>query len=93
MAKETPLQKRNRKHGKEDFPQSRILKSADGTVVHLWGNKLHNWDGPARIPEGNMKKREYFLYGLQYSEEDWKDRKRSLKGVPWYKDPRFNARN
>lgn len=79
--------------GREDFPKSRRLKSPDGTIVYVWDNKLHNWDGPARIPEGDMRKREYFLYGFQYTEDEWKERKREWKGVPWYKDPRHNGRN
>jgi hypothetical protein len=79
--------------GREDFPKSRKLKSPDGTIVYIWDNKLHNWDGPARIPEGDMRKREYFLYGFQYTEDEWKERKREWKGIPWYKDPRYNSRN
>jgi hypothetical protein len=40
----------------QTFPQSRKLKKADGTIAYVWDNKLHNWDGPALIPEGNQKK-------------------------------------
>ena len=79
--------------GREDFPKSRKLKSPDGTIVYIWDGKLHNWDGPARIPEGDMRKREYFLYGFQYTEDEWRERKRNWNGIPYYKDPRFNARS
>ena len=44
------------------------LKKKDGTIIHIWDNKFHNWEGPAYIPQGNMKKREYYLYGIKYSE-------------------------
>ena len=36
------------------FPKSRKLKKADGTIAYLWDNKLHNWDGPAYIPQGGI---------------------------------------
>ena len=52
----------------EKWEQSKRLKKADGTIAVVWEGKLHNWDGPALIPEGNMKKREYYLYGIKYSE-------------------------
>ena len=48
----------------DEWPKSQKLKKADGTIAYVWDNKLHNWDGPALIPEGNMKKREYYLYGI-----------------------------
>ena len=44
------------KSKKTPFPQSKKLKKADGTIAYVWDNKLHNWDGPALIPEGNKKK-------------------------------------
>ena len=87
------IEEQNRLRGVEDFPKSRKLKSPDGTIAYLWDNKLHNWEGPALIPEGDNRKREYYIYGIQYSEEEWKERKRDGKGLPWYKDPRFKGRN
>ena len=87
------IEEQNRARGVEDFPKSRKLKSPDGTIVYIWDNKLHNWEGPARIPEGNNRLREYYIYGIQKTEEEWKERKRDGKGLPWYKDPRFKGRN
>ena len=87
------IEEQNRARGVEDFPKSRKLKSPDGTIVYIWDNKLHNWEGPARIPEGNNRLREYYIYGIQKTEEEWKEAKRSGKGLPWYKDPRFKGRN
>ena len=40
----------------EKWEQSKRLKKADGTVAVVWEGRLHNWDGPALIPEGNEKK-------------------------------------
>ena len=51
--------------------KSKKLKKKDGTIAYVWDNKLHNWEGPALIPEGNEKKAEYYLYGMQKTEEEW----------------------
>ena len=47
-------------------------------------NKLHNWEGPALINE-SKKKKEYYLNGIQYDFEMWKEIKKSGEGLPWYK--------
>ena len=86
------IDKQKEARGKETFPKTRRLKTPDGTIVYYWDNKLHNWEGPALIPEGDNRKREYYIYGIQYSEEEWKERKRDGKGLPWFKDPRFKER-
>ena len=71
----------------KEWPGSKILKKDDGTIAHVWDNKLHNWDGPALIPEVNEKKAEYYIYGIKYSKEEHKDRIRQQTGLPWYKKP------
>ena len=74
---------------RKPFPQSRRLVKSDGTVAMTWDNKLHNWKGPALItPEG---KKEYYLYGIEYTFDDWKERRRQREGLPWYKDPQFRG--
>ena len=70
---------------KEKWPKPKKLKTPEGTIAHYWDGKLHNWDGPALIPEGENRKREYYLYGLKYTEEEWKEAKRNTQGLPWYK--------
>jgi hypothetical protein len=70
---------------KTEFPQSKKYIRPDGTVMYLWDSKLHNWDGPALIPEGENKHREYYLYGIKYDEKEWKFRKKQLTGLPFYK--------
>ena len=61
------------KNTKTPFPQSKKLKKADGTIAYVWDNKLHNWDGPALIPEGKNKNAEYHLYGIKHTKEEWSD--------------------
>ena len=71
----------------DEWPSSQKLKKADGTIAYIWDNKFHNWEGPSLIPEGNMKKREYYLYGIKYSEGEFKEVVRNRTGLPWYKQP------
>ena len=69
----------NNRRGKESFPKTKRLKTPDGTIAYYWDNKLHNWEGPALIPEGNIRLREYYIYGIRKTEEEWKEAKRSGK--------------
>jgi hypothetical protein len=86
------IDEQNASTGKESFPKTKRLKTPDGTIVYYWDNKLHNWEGPALIPEGNNRLREYYIYGVKHTEDDWKEAKASGKGLPWFKDPRQTAR-
>ena len=72
---------------KNEWPEPKETKTPDGTILHHWDGKLHNWEGPALIPQGVRRLREYYLYGIRLTEEEWKERKRDRKGVPWYKNP------
>ena len=67
------------------FEPSKKITKADGTVAYTFDNKLHNWEGPALIPEGNNRKREYYLNGIQLTESEWKAARREREGLPWYK--------
>jgi hypothetical protein len=69
----------------EKWEPTKKLTKADGTIAYIWDNNLHNWDGPALIPEGNMRKREYYLYGIRKTEEQWKDARKDREGLPFYK--------
>ena len=60
----------------EKWEQSKTLKKADGTVAVIWEGRLHNWDGPAYIPQGNNRKAEYHIYGIKYSKEEWNERRK-----------------
>jgi hypothetical protein len=48
-------------------------------------NKMHNWDGPAYIPQGNKRAAEYWLFGMRYTKDQWEDRKKDVTGQPFYK--------
>ena len=61
-----------------------VSKTTAYTLEINGENKLHNWEGPALINE-EQKKKEYYLNGIQYSFEKWKDIKQSGEGLPWYK--------
>ena len=47
------------------FEPSKKITRADGTIAYIFDNKLHNWEGPALIPEGNNRKREYYINGIK----------------------------
>ncbi len=66
------------------------LKKPDGTTVFVLDGKLHNWEEPAVIhPDG---KKEYWLFGYQYSKDEFMDRKRDTNGIPPAKDPKYDTR-
>ena len=69
------IDEQNRMRGKETFPKTKRLKSPDGTIAYYWDGKLHNWEGPALIPEGNNRNREYYIYGFKHTEDEWKEAK------------------
>ena len=68
------------------------LKKADGTVAYVWEGKLHNWEGPALLPQGDNRKREYYLNGIKMSQEQWKEALKGREGLPWYKGSGAKAR-
>jgi hypothetical protein len=76
----------------EKYQPSKKLKTADGTIMYMFDGKLHNWEGPALIPEGNTRKREYYLNGIKYTEEKWKEACKSREGLPFYKQSGTNNR-
>jgi len=69
----------------QKFELTRKLKREDGTIAYIWEGKLHNWEGPALIPGGDNKKREYYIHGIKYSEDAWKEARRNREGLPWFK--------
>ena len=49
-------------------------------------------EGPALIPEGDEKRREYYINGVKFSEAEWKAAKKGGDGLPWYKSGGAKAR-
>jgi hypothetical protein len=40
----------------KSYKPSKKLTTADGTIMYTFDGKLHNWEGPALIPEGNNRR-------------------------------------
>jgi len=76
----------------EKYQPSKKIKTADGTVMYTFDGKLHNWEGPALIPEGNKRKREYYINGIKMTEAQWKEALKNREGLPWYKGANAQAR-
>ena len=65
--------------------ETKRLKTKDGSIVYYWLNKMHNWDGPAYIPQGSKRYGDYYLFGFKMSKDEWLDRKKDVHGVPFHK--------
>jgi hypothetical protein len=65
--------------------ETKRLKTKDGSIVYYWEGKMHNWEGPAYIPQGNKRAAEYWLFGIQLSKLEWEERHKDVNGVPFYK--------
>jgi hypothetical protein len=77
---------------KDKFQPSKKITTSDGTIMYTFDGKLHNWEGPALIPEGNNRKREYYLNGIKMSETIWNEALKGRNGLPWYKGAGAGAR-
>jgi len=58
--------------------------------------KYHSWDGPAIEPiegeECNLKKA-WYLNGIEYDQESYKEALSNREGLPWYKQVGANVRH
>jgi hypothetical protein len=73
--------------------KSRTLTSTDGRTIIYFDRKLHSWDEPAlRYKKELKKKDEYYLYGFQYTKEEWLEARRDRHGVPPEKNPQVTSR-
>jgi hypothetical protein len=65
------------------------FKTQDGTIGYYLNRdgkkQFHNTDGFAFIPQGDVTKAEYHLFGMPISEKDFHYWKRNWEGVPDYK--------
>ena len=61
------------------------MKTGDGTIIYYLDGKIHNWDGPAFIPQGNKRLAEYYLFGIKHTKEQWEEKKKDVNGQPFYK--------
>ena len=69
----------------KEYQKAKKIVTADKTVMYIFDGKLHNWDGPALLPQGNSRKREYYINGIKMSELEWKVALKGRDGLPWYK--------
>ena len=76
----------------KQYQAAKKITTADGTIMHTFNGKLHNWEGPALLPQGNSRKREYYLNGIKMSELEWKAALKGREGLPWYKGSGAGAR-
>ena len=60
--------------------QARVVDFGSGRIV------LHNEEGPALINK-QQRKKEYYLNGIQYDKDTWKEIMKGKEGLPWYKNP------
>ena len=67
------------------YKKGKTVTTADGTVMVTFDGKLHNWDGPAVIPQGDEQLAEYYINGIKMSHQEWKKALRGRIGLPWYK--------
>ena len=69
----------------KDSSEVKCVKTADGTIIYYLNGKIHNWDGPAFLPQGNTKNAEYYLFGIKHTKEQWEIKKKDVNGQPFYK--------
>ena len=69
----------------ENQLETRRLKTKDGTIAYYCLGKMHNWVGPAFLPQGNKRKAEYYLFGIKHSKIEWEEKKKDVHGQPWHK--------
>ena len=75
---------------KEKLAETKKLRKPDGTVVYYLNNKLHNHEGPAIIhPNG---KKEYYLFGIEYTADKFNAIVQDREGLPWYKNPSMQSK-
>ena len=60
--------------------RARVVDFGSGRVV------LHNEEGPA-LENKEQKRKEYYLNGIEYDKDTWKEIMKGKEGLPWYKNP------
>jgi hypothetical protein len=65
--------------------ETKKLKTADGSIVYYLDGKMHNFDGPAYLPQGNKRAAEYYVFGIKFTKDQFDNIKKDNNGVPFYK--------
>jgi hypothetical protein len=76
----------------DKFYEEKVIKSkgARHYLIKMEGEdhfKHHRYDAPAIVPLNKQSefKKGYFLSGIEYTEEEFKDIMKEREGLPWYK--------
>jgi len=48
--------------------------------------KFHHFEEPAVVNK-QQRRKEYYLNGIQYTEDEWNEIRKGREGLPWYKNP------
>jgi hypothetical protein len=65
--------------------ETKKLKTQDGSIVYYLDGKMHNFDGPAYLPQGNKRAAEYYVFGIKFTKDQFDNIKKDNNGVPFYK--------
>jgi hypothetical protein len=69
--------------------ETKKLKTKDGSIVYYVNikgvNKMHSFDGPAYLPQGNRRAAEYYVFGIKFTKDQFDNIKKDNNGVPFYK--------
>ena len=65
--------------------ETKKLKTSDRTIVYYLDGKMHNFDGPAYLPQGNKRAAEYYVFGMKFTKDQFDNIKKDNNGVPFYK--------
>jgi hypothetical protein len=69
--------------------ETKKIKTQDGSIVYYINvegtNKMHNYDGPAYLPQGNRRTAEYYVFGMKHTKDQFDSIKKDANGVPFYK--------
>jgi hypothetical protein len=65
--------------------ETKKLKTEDGSIVYYLDGKMHNFDGPAYLPQGNKRAAEYYVFGIKFTKDQFDNIKKDNNGVPFYK--------
>ena len=76
----------------KSYQPSRKITTSDGTIMYMFDGKLHNWEGPALLPQGDNRKREYYINGIKMTQTEWKEALKGREGLHWYKGSGAKAR-
>ena len=61
-------------------------KTTAHVVEHNGIAKFHHFEKPALVNK-EQRRKEYYLNGIEYTEDEWNEIRKGREGLPWYKNP------